>query len=193
MYGDPLTSRVACPLVRHMLGNLKAAMNTSWDYSNITQEQANRGYTAANFLFGHSETVAQLMATLGLYKDNTPLLATNREALRDRKFKSSKLLPFSANLAFVLYACKAGPNDDNPDNKFLVKMFVNEEVVRIPGCNADACPLDTMLQQYANITNSCDIEKICDDDDDDISGTSVIIINTTVFIATLLLSALSCS
>ncbi|WAQ96753.1 MINP1-like protein [Mya arenaria] len=180
MYGDPLTSRVACPLVRHMLGNLKAAMNTSWDYSNITQEQANRGYTAANFLFGHSETVAQLMATLGLYKDNTPLLATNREALRDRKFKSSKLLPFSANLAFVLYACKAGPNDDNPDNKFLVKMFVNEEVVRIPGCNADACPLDTMLQQYANITNSCDIEKICDDDDDDISGTSVIIINTTL-------------
>ncbi|KAH3861590.1 multiple inositol polyphosphate phosphatase 1-like [Dreissena polymorpha] len=180
MYSQPINSVVACPLVRSMFEHLKASINDSWNYN---QAIHNDRYKAAVFQFAHSETVATLMAALGLYKDTRPLLANNRAAMTNRLFKSSTLLPFSSNLALVLYACELNQSDVNSTRDFVLQLFVNEQVVRIPGCNTDACPFEIVHKRYAELINKCNMKDICehdddDDDDDDKNGASSI--NDTV-------------
>ncbi|XP_052262148.1 multiple inositol polyphosphate phosphatase 1-like isoform X1 [Dreissena polymorpha] len=176
MYSQPINSVLACPLVRSMFEHLEASMNDSWNYN---QTILDNRYKAAVFQFAHSETVATLMAALGLYKDTRPLLATNRAAMTNRLFKTSTLLPYSSNLAFVLYACDVNRNDVNSTRVFLLQLFVNERVVRIPGCSTDACPFEVVRQRYAGLINNCNIKDICDDDENDTSGASTIFINLT--------------
>ena len=119
-------------------------------------------YTAGQFLFGHSESIAGLFTALGLYNDSQPFLASSRVALQNRQMRTSTLMPFSSNLALVLYACKAGANDVNQDTTFGVKLLVNEEPVQLPGCpDASVCPLQTVLDRYASLVNNCNSTEIC--------------------------------
>ncbi|VVC33249.1 Histidine phosphatase superfamily,Histidine phosphatase superfamily, clade-2 [Cinara cedri] len=55
------------------------------------------------FYFAHSGTVLKLLGLLKLYKDETELKHDNYFEMENRKWRTSKIDPFAANIAFVLY------------------------------------------------------------------------------------------
>ena len=59
----------------------------------------------ATFYFGHSATVVPLITAVGLFRDSRPLTADLRPS--DRQFRTSRIDPMSANVAFALYDCAA--------------------------------------------------------------------------------------
>lgn len=116
-------------------------------------------YTAGRFLIGHSTTLLSLYALIGLYKDKRPLLADNTDMIYNRLFRTSDISPYSANIAFVLYACD---NDvRTSERQFKMKVFVNEEPVVIPGCKNDVCPYEIVQRRYANSVYNCNLKNIC--------------------------------
>lgn len=108
---------------------------------------------------GHTPTLLLLVTSLGLFKESQPIRADNMAENVNRQFKSSQIVPFSGNLAFVLYACDAVQGAT--PRSFLVKLFVNERPVTIPACNSLTCPYDQVREQYTNLIDHCDIKQVC--------------------------------
>lgn len=117
-------------------------------------------YTTGVFRFGHAETILPLYAILGLYKDEQPLLADNYLQQKKRKFLSSLICPFSANIGFVIYDCQS---DSQVEDRFAVSVLVNEVPIHLPGCEEILCPLSKFQQLYSHIS-SCNFSDICFND-----------------------------
>ena len=140
-------------------------------------------HTVGRFYFGHSETIVQVFTALGLFEDQQPLLATNMASMQRREFRTSRIAPYSANIAFVLYACGGmghGHDDDRDYSAFVMKILVNEKPVIIPACNQEQCVYRDVGRYYHDLVDHCEREKLCgeshgddddshdhDDDDDD--------------------------
>lgn len=116
-------------------------------------------YIAGKFFDGHSTTVITVLTALGLYKDNTHLLATNRQAMENRLFRSSLIAPFSSNIAFVVYSCDSNGTDSQ--NTFMLQVRVNEEPVTLPGCNSIFCPYSQVRSSYSDLIDNCDLTEVC--------------------------------
>lgn len=69
----------------------------------------------------------------------------------NRKYRLSKIGPFSANIVFILYKCPS----------YKIKAFVQEREIRLPGCSKSLCELGEFFDTYNSIAKSCDVEKIC--------------------------------
>ena len=93
---------------------------------------------------------------LGVFEDAERLRADNFDRMKNRKFDSSIVGPMSANLAFVLYRCGGNELDD-----FIVKLYINEEEVSIPACNASVCSLGTFMNYYESLTENCNFDTRC--------------------------------
>jgi len=64
------------------------------------------GGGGASLYFGHSSTLVPLMTALGLFRDRRPLTAGVTPPQRRRRlFRTSRIDPMSANIAFTLYHC----------------------------------------------------------------------------------------
>eukprot|EP01135_Chromosphaera_perkinsii_P006723 Nk52_evm10s564 gene=Nk52_evmTU10s564 len=79
------------------------------------------------FRFAHAETLIPVMNSLGLFVDNFPLTSDGweQEAVRNRKFRTSRISPFGANIRLTLLKKNA---------KEYILLEVNERVERVPGC-----------------------------------------------------------
>ena len=118
----------------------------------------------ATFFFGHAETLAPLYAALGLFNDTSPLLSTNYDQMKHRKFKSSRILPFSANIALILYDCNNGVGSEKSEpseDMFVVRVYVNEEPVLIPACNDYVCRYKDVRDSYKHHVDHCDFQSTC--------------------------------
>jgi multiple inositol-polyphosphate phosphatase/2,3-bisphosphoglycerate 3-phosphatase len=111
--------------------------------------------------FGHAETLLPLQALLGLHKDEPKLRAGNQAIHMDRKFKTSKISPFSSNIMFVLFKCDAVTETGEPMDKYMVQMLHNEMPMIIPGCKEEFCSFATFKSHYQHILDTCDFEDIC--------------------------------
>lgn len=111
----------------------------------------------ATFYFGHAETLAPLYAALGLFNDTSPLLDTNFHDMKNRVFKSSRILPFSANLAMVLYKC----DTESSDTDFGIRFYVNEEPLIIPACGDYVCSYEQVRDIYSQHVDQCHFDNIC--------------------------------
>jgi multiple inositol-polyphosphate phosphatase/2,3-bisphosphoglycerate 3-phosphatase len=74
--------------------------------------------------FGHAENMYPLITALGLFRDKSQLRSDNYADMLERRFKSGRLTPFSANVAFVMHKCgnNNGPKEDN----YKVSVLINE-------------------------------------------------------------------
>lgn len=117
-------------------------------------------YAVAEFGFGHAETLAPLYASLRLFKDEPQLKADNFQLHLNRKFRASRVLPFSANFAMALYQCDSG-EDNNDYLEYVVKFYVNEKTVDIPACGKQVCPYKEVREFYKNQVDNCEFHKMC--------------------------------
>ena len=123
------------------------------------------------FRFGHHGTVVRLLGILGLFKDEEPLKADNFERHTNRKFRNSRIGPFSTNIAFVLYECTpgvttAGDNNDGVRlpptlDRYMVELLFKEIPERFPFCSYDLCSYDEVRNHYKRHIDLCDLKHVC--------------------------------
>ncbi|CAM0136701.1 hypothetical protein VKS41_003509 [Umbelopsis sp. WA50703] len=108
-----------------------------------------------SFQFGHSQTVLFILTFLGLNKDDVTLSAdTPVEQIRKRKFRTSLISSFAANIGFELWDCEGVQ---------YIRTLLSEREVTLPGCDQPFCPFkhfsdmisEKLVRNYSMI---CQIE-----------------------------------
>jgi len=97
------------------------------------------------FYFGHSSNVFSAIVRLGFAKDISPLLSSNFDDMRDRKWKSSFLSPFASNVMAVLYECHGLKK---------VTFFVNEIPMVVEKYGCTLCPWKLIENMFDPIISS---------------------------------------
>lgn len=146
-YGFPINYEQACPPVKDFLDHFRAAM------------KEDSRVPLGVFRFTHSGLLLKVYARLGLFRDAVPPRADNFQAQMDRKWRSSFIDPFTANLALVLFRCNG--SGSNPGHDYKLMAFVQEHPVALPGCDDLLCPMETVLRTYAQMADACDVATIC--------------------------------
>lgn len=157
-HGYPITYKISCPLLGNIVSSLKNATDPSIEEKKY-----------GTFMFAHGETLQPLYALLELFKDHEDLKADNFLKQLERKYRTSYIAPFGANIAFVVYKCTAKDSASNKESEsygtktFIVQLFVNEELIALPCCGKETeCPLETFLQCFDSKPNmSCNLSSLC--------------------------------
>ncbi|XP_050442595.1 multiple inositol polyphosphate phosphatase 1-like [Adelges cooleyi] len=118
-YGCRLHEYFACPLLKQLNDSFK--------------EKADGKGPKGVFQFAHRSNMIAAAVMLGVAKDEQRLTYDNMEEMEDRKWKTSKLNPFGANTAAVLYDCG---NDE-----LMVSFYINEVLTPFELDNGDKCEL----------------------------------------------------
>lgn len=90
---------------------------------------------------------------MGFFKDEKPLTAENFSQQHNRKFRTGQIVPYAANLAFVLYECSDG---------LRVQLFHNEKPIPFPNMNQFAPLFESVKKHYSKLLQGCDFKKECD-------------------------------
>lgn len=151
-YGPKAIPHQSCPLVKDLLSNMNEG-------TKLSDTDKRRSY----FYFSHASPMKKLYATLGLFNDNKYFtesrirdFESDLEAPKKRNWRSSVILPFSANMAFVLYKC---PKDDKPP-KYKILTTVNEQPVELGPCGDTDCNIKKFMEAYESLSN-CDLGELC--------------------------------
>ncbi|XP_035002685.1 multiple inositol polyphosphate phosphatase 1b isoform X1 [Hippoglossus stenolepis] len=145
-HGHVISSLSSCPLFHHIFRTL--------DKAGRPRRSSEASPEPASILLGHAETLLPLLSLLGLYKDQTPPTANNYQSQHGRSFRTSRIVPYAANLLFVLYDCQRGPR---------VQLLINESPVRFPGLESEVAPLYRDVRAtYRHLLDGCDFHMECE-------------------------------
>ncbi|XP_076024044.1 multiple inositol polyphosphate phosphatase 1-like [Genypterus blacodes] len=145
-HGHVISSLSSCPLFHHIFRTL--------DRAGRPRRTEEAPPEPASILVGHGETLLPLLSLLGLYKDQTPPTAQNYNTQHSRSFRTSRIVPYAANLLFVLYDCQRGPR---------LQMLLNETPVQFPGLDGQDAPLYRDVRaNYRHLLDGCDFYKECE-------------------------------
>lgn len=89
---------------------------------------------------------------MSFFKDEKPLTAENFSLQHNRTFRSSQIVPYAANLVFVLYECSDG---------LRIQLFLNEKLITFPNMNHSAPLYETVRNHYSKLLNGCEFNKEC--------------------------------
>ncbi|XP_029701157.1 multiple inositol polyphosphate phosphatase 1b isoform X1 [Takifugu rubripes] len=144
-HGHMISSLSSCPLFHHIFRTLDKAGRPRRSTEELPEP--------ASILLGHGETLLPLLSLLGLHKDQTPPTASNYHAQHGRSFRTSRIVPYAANLLFVLYDCQRGPR---------LQLLLNEAPVRFPGLQEDAPLYRDVRATYRHLLDGCDVDRECE-------------------------------
>lgn len=145
-HGHVISSLSSCPLFHHVFRTL--------DKAGRPRRSTDAAPEPASILMGHAETILPLLSLLGLYKDQTPPKADNYRTQHGRSFRTSLIVPYAANVLFVLYDCQRGPR---------LQLLINESPVRFPGLEAEDAPLYRDVRAtYRHLLDGCDFHRECE-------------------------------
>ncbi|KAJ8578231.1 hypothetical protein ON010_g971 [Phytophthora cinnamomi] len=156
-HGNALSYEIAAPLLQDIFRTMKQRVDGKSDIE---------GY----FRFAHAETILPLASLLnvsyfdrhasdreGHFRADTPL-----DLALKRKFKSSELAPFAANIGFVLYKCAADKAEDELKSAFKVKTLLNECEVDFDECKGqELCPFDVLENVFRRWVYEFDFKDHC--------------------------------
>ncbi|XP_053368204.1 multiple inositol polyphosphate phosphatase 1b isoform X1 [Clarias gariepinus] len=142
-YGYDINRKSSCVLFHDLFRRLDQA---SYDYrfGEVTK--------AVTIQLGHGETLLPLLSLMGFFRDETPLTAKNFPFQLSRKFRSGQIVPYAANLLFVLYECPDG---------LRLQFFLNEKPLSFPNISEPAPLYETVRNHYSDLLGGCDFQKEC--------------------------------
>merc|ERR1712156_103617 len=180
-YFYEINSQFACPLMENLFtafeGHLSKdeqsematannmTINNTSEKDSTEAEQEMDTPAKATLYFSHSEAVLPFLTLLGLNKDDYALTHDNYEEAKERRYRVSKMGPFSANVGFLMMEC-----DEAPMNRIMT--LVQEKPVMLPKCDSLACDWQIFKENYKDDI-SCKFEEICEDDGTPLSVTSL--------------------
>ncbi|CAN9499728.1 unnamed protein product [Ophioblennius macclurei] len=148
-YGHDINSKSSCILFHDVFSRLEKAVSENKSGQQVTE--------AATIQVGHAETLLPLITLLGFFKDSATLTSSNYATQAQRSFRTSRMLPYAANLLFVLYDCGAGDVRLQP--------LLNEQPVTFPGLNAPQASMpryQDVREHYKDLLQGCDFETECE-------------------------------
>ncbi|XP_026869276.2 multiple inositol polyphosphate phosphatase 1b isoform X2 [Electrophorus electricus] len=143
-YGYDINRKSSCSLFHDLFRRLEEASH---------YYRLGKATKAATVQVGHAETLLPLLSLMGFFRDKTPLTAENFSVQRGRKFRTSQLVPYAANLLFVLYECR---------DELRLQFFLNEKPVQFPSMGHPAPLYDTVRAHYSKLLQGCDFNKECE-------------------------------
>lgn len=151
-YGPKALPHQSCPLMKDLINSMNEG-------TNLTDNDKRKSY----FYFSHASPMKKLYATLGLFNDYKHFsesqirdFESDLDAPEKRNWRSSVILPFSANMAFVLYKC---PKENKPP-KYKILTTVNEQPVELGPCGDTDCNIHKFMGAYESLSN-CDLSGLC--------------------------------
>ncbi|KAJ8248365.1 hypothetical protein GJAV_G00241230 [Gymnothorax javanicus] len=142
-YGHDINRKSGCSLFHDVFGRLDRVANAS-RFGQVME--------AVTVQMGHSNTLLPLLTLLGFFRDDLPLLASNYASQCGRTFRTSRILPYSANLVFVLYDCTDG---------LRIQALLNEKPLCFPNITQQAPLYHTVKQSYQGLLQGCNFKKEC--------------------------------
>ncbi|XP_029377198.1 multiple inositol polyphosphate phosphatase 1a [Echeneis naucrates] len=147
-YGHDINSKSSCILFHDVFSRLDKAADENQSGQQVSE--------AVTVQIGHAETILPLLTLLGFFKDSNPLTSTNYATQAQRSFRTSRMLPYAANLLLVLYDCGGGDLRLQP--------LLNEKPVTFPGLTEQqaSMPLyQDVKERYRELLQGCDFETEC--------------------------------
>ncbi|XP_008948371.1 PREDICTED: multiple inositol polyphosphate phosphatase 1-like [Merops nubicus] len=108
---------------------------------------------------GHAETLQPLLALMGFFKDDEPLRANNYLRQAQRKFRSGRIVPYGANLVFVLYHCD---HVTAAEEEYQVQMLLNEKLMSFHHSNKTISTYADLKDYYKDILENCHFKEECE-------------------------------
>ncbi|CAN9499729.1 unnamed protein product [Ophioblennius macclurei] len=149
-YGHDINSKASCGLLHHVFNQLDQAATRNRQTQTLTGP-------AATVQVGHADTLLPLLTLLGFFKDTTPLTSVNYAKHSHRSFRTSHMMPYAANLVFVLYDC--GINEPK------LQLLLNEKPVTFPGLThlqASMPRYQDVKDHYMGLLQDCDFKTECE-------------------------------
>ncbi|XP_057323298.1 multiple inositol polyphosphate phosphatase 1-like [Microplitis mediator] len=106
------------------------------------------------FHFTHSMPMLSFLNSIGIGKDEQPLLSTNYREMTRRHWRTSFLGPFNSNLVAIFYRC----NDKTAPNQ--VMFYLQEKPLQYEGCKVGLCDWEYLKNKLGGIASQCNPE-IC--------------------------------
>lgn len=131
-HGSKINKIIPCAIIQNLFAQFK---------SNLPKVTA---------YFTHSAVIQQMLTALDALKDEQPLKADNLNQMFTRKWKTSSICPFAANIAVIKYDC---PNETK------VKFFLNEQILKLDWCSTNGvCDWNQMNEKYKHYqTAQCEM------------------------------------
>ncbi|KAJ8359443.1 hypothetical protein SKAU_G00159680 [Synaphobranchus kaupii] len=143
-YGHDINRKSSCSLFHDLFNRLDRVANAS-RFGQVTE--------AVTIQMGHAETLLPLLTLLGFFKDELPLNSSNYASQRDRMFRTSRIIPYAANLVLVLYDCTEG---------LRLQALLNEKPLYFPNVSHPAPLYHTVKQGYQELLQGCSFKKECE-------------------------------
>ncbi|KAF6025945.1 MINPP1 [Bugula neritina] len=153
-YGYTINYEQSCPLLTDI-------------FTNFQEIISNSSAPAVSLYFGHTETLLPFYSLLGLFLDEKPLTASNfLQHKEKRKFRSSIISPFAANIGFTLYECEEGAQASHPDwpqdlQSHMLQIMVNEQIMPLPFTDKVAVSISDFEYHYYQYVHYCNFNKLC--------------------------------
>lgn len=138
-YGTKLNEKISCRAMSDMLKHM---------------EVKNSGPQVVAY-FTHSSAIQLFLTAMGVLRDSTELRADNFQQQQRRQWRTSKLGPFTANIAVIRYDC---PEDIE---KQKIMFFLNEKPLDIEWCRVGLCDYKDVLEKYSQYLNADCAQKYC--------------------------------
>lgn len=131
-HGSKLNRNIKCAAIKDMLNRLD-----------------NNAGPKTTAYFSHSAALQLFLTGLGAMRDDIDLKGDNFTKMSMRRWKTSEISPFAANIAAVRYKCT---------ERDQVKIFLNEKLLHIDWCGKNgACDWENLRDRYAFFANgNCD-------------------------------------
>ncbi|NXU88588.1 MINP1 phosphatase, partial [Xiphorhynchus elegans] len=150
-YGYDINSRSSCILFQDIFQHLDKAVEESKSSKPISSPLIVQ--------VGHAETLQPLLALMGFFKDKEPLLATNFARQAQRRFRSGRIVPYAANLLFVLYHCDHG---NASRDEYQVQVLLNESPLPFLHSNDTISTYADLKDYYRDILENCHFKEECE-------------------------------
>ncbi|CAK1596433.1 unnamed protein product [Parnassius mnemosyne] len=149
-YGNEMNEKMGCTTVKDMMNFLKTHVNHD------TPQQPR-----AQIQFTDAPTILLTLTAMGQRHDLAPLTGDNyhTQAIQARKWSSSLMSPFNANIAAVLYKCSQDGNFQ-VKGEYQVLFLENEKPMNLDGCRVGLCDWNYVKNKFGQIADSCDL-KFC--------------------------------
>ncbi|NXN61291.1 MINP1 phosphatase, partial [Rynchops niger] len=149
-YGYDINSRSSCILFQDIFQHLDKAVEESRSSKPISSPLIVQ--------VGHAETLQPLLALMGFFKDDEPLKANNYIRQTHRKFRSGRIVPYAANLVFVLYHCDQVKTSKE---EYQVQMLLNEKPMLFHHSNETISTYEDLKDYYKDILENCHFKEVC--------------------------------
>ncbi|XP_035590491.1 multiple inositol polyphosphate phosphatase 1-like [Oncorhynchus keta] len=143
-YGHDINRKSSCALFHDLFNRLDKVAHEI-RFGHVSE--------AVTIQVGHAETLLPLLALMGFFRDETPLTADNFDLQHGRTFRTSRIVPYAANLVFVLYDCSEG---------LRLQFLLNETPLKFPNINHQAPLYNTVRETYRELLHGCNFEKECE-------------------------------